>query len=324
MSNKVYACIKLTRNIKGYPFCERMNDAQKKEVRDKIKTAFFDACKDGWEYIDMENADRIYSMSLAERRIISGEFLNGRQGRAVILNGDKTAAVIINGADHIKINVMLPGGDIDKALEIAKETEEKLASLGYAYSEKLGYLTCGVSEIGTGMKASFILHLPAMTDSGAMGEMFERVDRIGLSLRGIDTENRDNGALYRLTSRVTLGVTENDTLTKLTDIANRIEKREESLLKRISENEGILLEDKIMRAYGTLKYARVISSREASSLYSLVRAGMECGIIEDDPTALDGAYFTCRPATLAIECGENNSSAQRDRLRAEKLKASLK
>ena len=319
--NIVSARVCLIRNIKGYPFYHKLDDDKKKEVRDKIKEAFFNAYKDGFRFIDMESADRIYAMSLAEKGIVNGDFLNGRQGRAVILSEDNTAALIINADDHINIRVTLP--DINKALEKAKEIEEKLAALEYAYSDKLGYLTADVKNLGTAMKASLVMHLPAITDSGAVGEVYERIDRLGLNIRAFNSDGRSADGLYRLSNRVTLGVNEADIIGRLTDIAKGIVKTEDSLLSRLKEKEGVLMEDKIMRACGTLKYAKVLSARELPALYSLIRTGFECEILDTDIQKLDGAYFSCRPATIALECGEDNSALKRDMKRAEKIKNAI-
>ena len=319
--NIVYARVCLMRNLKDHHFCDKLSDEEKKQVRDKIKEAFFNAYKDGFEYIDMESADRIYAMSLAEKGVINGDFLNGRQGRAVILSRDESAAVIINGSDHISIRVTLP--DINDALARAKEIEEKLAVLNYAYSEKLGYLTADVKNLGTAMKASVIMHLPAVTDSGAVGEVYERIDRLGLNIRAFNSDGRSADGLYRLSNRVTLGIAEGDIIARLTDIASGIAKTEDSLLTRTAQKEGVLMEDKILRAYGTVNYAKVLSAREMPSLYSLIRIGYERGIIEGDAKKLDKAYLTCRPATIALECGEDNSALKRDMKRAEKIKAAI-
>lgn len=304
--NQVNAVVSFVRNLKEYPFTGRMTDAQKKELTDKIKAEFIKDNSD-YEFIDLANADRLKCLALTEKGLMD----EGFRGSAVIVNNERTVAILINGEDHLQINCI--DTDINKAYEKAKELEKKLASLyGFAYSEKLGYLTASPVNLGTGMHGSITMHLPGITHTRMLSSLVRHIENLGLTI-----DNQGN--LFRISNRVTLGVAENDILERLTKVAAHIEKQEDKLIADIRKSQGIALEDRIFRAVGVMSNARLISSDEMSSVYNLCRTGIELGLIDKDLTALDKLYAACRPATLSINDNADTVTL-REKLRAEKCR----
>ncbi len=320
--------IRFARNLKEYPFGERMTAAQKKELCLKVKEAFFSAnasMKKEYDYIDLEKADRIDLLSLAETNKISPQFVAAKES-ALILSKEGGVSIMINEEDHLRIQVILPGFALEEAYEKAVLIERLLnEKLQFAYSEKLGYLTACPTNLGTGMRASLMVHLPAITEAGAVNGLITEADKAGVLVRGANGEgSKAQGALFQLSNRATLGVTNKEIIKRITEVATQIAAQEEKLLERLYKAQGIGMEDKIMRAYGTLKNARLLSAEEFISLYSNVRIGAYLNLVDVAPESLDKLYFSCRPATVASRHGKELSAVQRDKVRAEICREALK
>lgn len=319
--------IRFARNLKEYPFGERMTSAQKKELCGKVKKAFFGAnssMKKEYDYIDLEKADRIDLLSLAETNKISPQFVSMKDS-ALILSKDGAVSIMINEEDHLRIQVILPGLALKEAYEKAVLIEKLLSEkLQFAYSEKLGYLTACPTNLGTGMRASLMLHLPAISEAGAVNSLVNEADKAGILVRGANGEgSKAQGALFQLSNRATLGVTEKEITERLTEVASQIVKQEEKLFDKLKKAQGVVMEDKIMRAYGSLKYARLLSADEFISLYSLARMGVYLKLTDTKLDVLDKLYFSCRPATVASNYGKDMSAHQRDIKRAQLCREAL-
>ena len=311
--------IRFARNLKEYPFGERMTSAQKKELCGKVKEAFFGAnssMKKEYEYIDLEKADRI--------DLLSPQFVSMKDS-ALILSKYGAVSIMINEEDHLRIQVILPGLALKEAYEKAVLIEKLLSEkLQFAYSEKLGYLTACPTNLGTGMRASLMLHLPAISEAGAVNSLVNEADKAGILVRGANGEgSKAQGALFQLSNRATLGVTEKEITERLTEVASQIVKQEEKLFDKLKKAQGVVMEDKIMRAYGSLKYARLLSADEFISLYSLARMGVYLKLTDTKLDVLDKLYFSCRPATVASKFGKDMSAHQRDIKRAELCREAL-
>ena len=320
--------IRFARNLKEYPFGDRMTDKQRTELRDRVKEAFFSAgrfMKKDYDFIDMDSIEKIHALALAESGKISPEFINSKKGRGLILKKDGSASVMINEEDHIRIRVCEQGLNLKNALEKAREIERLLAEkLGFAYSEKLGYLTTCPANVGTGMRASVVMHLPAIARTGAIGSLIRESDRAGVTVAGADgTGSNPAGSLYRLSNRLTLGVTEAETVERIENAARETAKQEEKILKRLYESQGLRMEDRIMRSYAALKNARLMSYEEFTAHYTNCRIGVEAGILDADLEKLDRLFTECRPASVSSESGKEISSFERDRIRAEKCRREL-
>jgi len=304
--NQVNTVVSFLRNLKDYPFTGRMTDGQKKELSDKLKNEFASA-KDGYEFIDLSGNDRLKCLSLTEKGLME----DGFRGNAVIINREQTVAILINGEDHLQINCL--GTSLEEAYGKAKEIEKELASLfGFAYSEKLGYLTASPVNLGTGMHCYITMHLPGVTRTRSLGSLVRHIENLGLTIES-------QGNLFSISNRVTLGVAENDIMERLTKVASHIEKQEDKLIADIQKTQGVALEDRIFRAVGVMENARLISADEMSSIYDLCRTGIELGLIDKSLAELDKLYNDCRPATLSLN--ENaDTVALREKLRADKCR----
>lgn len=275
--------IRLARNIKGIPFPCRMNDTAKQEFLGNVKNIFCSANINSGgvlKYIDMDTVPEEELMAMVERHIISPDFAKKKGPRGLVISEDETVSIMLLEEDHIRIQVLLGGMELNKAYEIALEVETLFSqNLQIAFDNQLGYLTQCPTNLGTGLRASLMLHLPVLESFNGISSLAESVSKIGLTVRGMYGEgSRSHGGLYQLSNQVTLGISEKAAIENLTAIANQIAQKEYSARDEMDKS---ALADSVYRAFGTLKYARKISSDEAIKLLSLVKLGVSVGIINE-------------------------------------------
>ena len=317
MKNAVSTRIRFARNIAGVKFLSSMTPEEKRELLLRIKD---EAKKTGeFDFIDMSALSDIRAGELVEKHLISPEFAENRENCGVLLGKDGVTSIMINEEDHLRIQVIMPGFCLKEAFEKAKALDEKLdAALNFAYSEEFGYLTHCPSNIGTGMRASVMLHLPALTETGAIGRLPSVLSQNGLTVRGLYGEGtRAGGAVYQISNRVSLGISEEEIIERLETMVKKIEESETALSKQLFENDS--MSDRVSRAMGILKYSRQISSSEAIKLLSDVRFGVEAGVIDADTNVIDRLSYEIQPCGMELEADGKN----RDIVRAEKIRNAL-
>lgn len=315
--------IHLARNIKQFPFPASLSMQDKLKVNAIIKNAT-DELKDySFNYYEMKTLSQAEVVSLAERHLVSPEFASSRDGRALLLTEDEAVSVMLNEEDHIRLQVMYAGFALDEAYRTADKIDSQLSSkLRFAFDDRLGYLTQDPTALGTGMKASVVLHLPALVSSSQITKLITTVSKLGLSLRGSYGEGAAaKGDLFRLSNTITLGISEKAAIENLKSIALQIAAQE-----RVAR-EGIfkapVTEDRIFRAYGVLKYARMIDTSEFMELISLVRLGAVKGIINMDCAQIEALMIHMQPATISLSVDRPLDRIERDKLRAQTVRHSL-
>lgn len=318
--------IRLARNLSDFPFPCRLNLSQKRAVLEKVKSVFFDPYpehKEAYDYISMENLSQLQAVSLAEKRLISPEFTAQREGRGLILKRDESVAIMLNEEDHTRIQVMCPGLQLQEAYRIADELDRKLERhLVFGFHTKLGYLTQCPTNIGTGMRASVMLHIPALQKQGQLSHLANNITKLGLTLRGAYGESSEGrGAFYQLSNQVTLGIAEEAAIENLRNITLQLAERERESRKILSEN--ILFQDQLWRAKGILSNARQLSSEEFIGLVSDLKTGIALRYYDLDERAVNEALALVQPATLLTGAGGELSAQQRDILRAQIVREKL-
>ena len=316
--------IRLARNLNGYPFPHLMSQAQMKEVNEKVRDALIGgntALRDRFRYIEAEKLSPVELASLAGRHLISPEFAGKPDGRAILLMDDESVCIMLNEEDHVRIQVMGSGMQLEKAYDMADKIDSILdETLNFAFDEELGYLTYCPTNLGTGMRASLMLHLPASEADGTLRRIAASLGKVGATIRGSYGEgSQSTGAMYQISNQVTLGISEKDTVSNLTDIANQIISLEKKSRGQLMSSESY--QDTVWRALGILKTARVMSSSEFASLYSALRVGVAEGLVKGMTLGqLSEAYESVQPARLMEQYGENMNATQRDKKRAEILR----
>lgn len=316
--------IRLARNIKGIPFTGRMTVEQKKAVCTKVKEVASAIPGYKFDYIDMENVTAIQAGSMVEEHLISVEFANNREGEGLLLDRKHNVSVMINEEDHLRIQVLGRGEKLATLYETASEIDDALdEKLHFAFSEKLGYLTHCPTNLGTGLRASVMMHLPALHESGLINKIINTVSQVGLTVRGMYGEGSEPaGCVYQVSNQITLGISEKDTIERLEDIVRQIARNEAALREKMLEN--ISIEDRVFRSYGIACEARIMSSQEFMKLMSDIRLGIEGGLLNLDTKVLDELCIKVQPYTLMLYGGEGMEIRQRDIKRAEIVRDKLK
>ncbi len=301
--------VRLARNLDSYPFPCRISEKQQAEINDKVKSILLTHDTFGFRYIDMSSLSDIEALSLAEKRLVSPDFIKNRQGRALILSEDETVSIMLGEEDHIRIQVMRAGFELAECYETADKVDRILDThLRYAFDEKLGFLTECPTNLGTGLRASVMMHLPAAQEAGVLSQIMATVAKIGLTIRGTYGEGSSPlGAMYQLSNQVTLDISEQSAINNLKSISAQIMEQERTYRDAMVKN--ITAEDKINRAYGTLKHSRVMDAKESISLLSAVRLGAATGLLNQiDLGDINGLCIDTQPASLSLVTGAQASS----------------
>lgn len=315
--------IHLARNIRNYPFPGRLTLPEKLKVDSIIKEAADTIDGYTFNYAEMKTLSQSEVVSLAERHLVSPEFASSRDGRALLLTEDEAVSIMLNEEDHIRLQVMYAGFALDEAYRTAAAIENSLShQLDFAFDERLGYLTQDPTALGTGMKASVVLHLPALVSTSQITKIITMVSKLGLSLRGSYGEGAAaKGDMFRLSNTITLGISEKAAIENLKSIALQIAAQERAAREELFK--APVTEDRIYRAYGVLKYARMIDTSEFMDLISLVRLGAVKGLINMECSRIEALMIHMQPATISLSVDRPLDRIERDKLRAMLVRQSL-
>ncbi|WP_405339911.1 protein arginine kinase [Ruminococcus sp.] len=327
MSNVVITTrVRLARNLKNYPFPCKLSAQGREEVIEKVRDAVKNSnsvLADDFSFIKMSEVDPRRSVSLVEKRLVSPEFISDNTGRALLLSSDESLSIMINEEDHIRLQVITKGLSLEQAYDTADKLDTLLdENLDFAFDEKLGYLTQCPTNLGTGMRASVMLHLPALEKSRAISRIAGNLSKLGLTIRGAHGEGTEpKGALYQLSNQVTLGISEQAAIENLKNITLQLVAQEEQARERLCQSVDV--QDTIARSMGILKYAKLISHDEALKLLSNVRLGAIAGLLDADVEAIDRLMTDVEPATLSVNAGKNLTPQERDTERAKLIQRVL-
>lgn len=317
--------VRLARNIKEFPFKIRMSKVQKEKMLEKIKF-ITPQIGYGLKFMYLKDMDDITKMSLVEKNIISPELALAEDDEAVLINDEENICIMLNEEDHIRLQVFTSGLDLQNTLNLAVEIDNKLDELlGFSCNEKYGYLTACPTNVGTGLRASVMVHLPALKITGNLSKILHIVNNFGMTIRGMYGEDsQSKGDIYQISNIQTLGMDEKEIILNLENITKKVVEQERLARKYLAKN-GIELEDKVYRSYGILTNARKLNSDECSNLLSNVKLGTDLGIITelDDLTVKKMMLYT-KPANLQKFLGKMLEANQRDIKRAEIIKQIIK
>ena len=312
--------VRFARNIKDYPFSPLLDETGASEIISKVRDAL-----GGFNLIDMRSKTQLERSSFVEKHLISPNFASSAAPGALFLDNKETNAVMVCEEDHIRIQSIFPGLALKEAYEAACLIDDKIdACVTYAYDEKLGYLTHCPTNLGTGMRASVMMFLPALTTTKLLNRYASQLEKLGMTLRGIYGEGSNSEAyVYQLSNSVTMGITEDETISKLENIINQLTESERKAREKLKEQNYDRICDKVYRSMGILKSAYMMSSKEFLTLFADVKLGCSLGMIDGvDDTALSKLFISAMPATLVLnEDGEARSDTERDKLRAKFIKA---
>lgn len=321
--------VRLARNIGAYPFPSKMNDPQYEEVLEKVRLAVMedsDAKEFKYKFFDMQKMNKEEKQVLVEKQLISPELAVKKHPCGALVNADETVSIMVNEEDHIRIQCLLFGMRIDRAKDICFAIDKMLEKyFDFAFSAQFGYLTSCPTNIGTAIRASVLMHLPAMTMCNNIPKLLETLSKLGITVRGIFGEHTQaKGNLFQISNQVTLGQTEDEIVASLKNVISQVKESENSLRNEVRMQNRADFDDSVFRAYGVLTNARKISADESLGLISMVRMGADMGIIDEvKMNTLNKMMYLVQPAIMRKYMGSNDP-ANNDILRATMIREHLK
>lgn len=320
--------IRLARNIAGFAFLPCLAVESQRQLQDRIKDVLLDIdLGEKVFYIDIDHASKVERTLLTERHLISRRHATGNGPRGVVIAEDEAFTAMINEEDHLRIQVYASGLQLHACWQRINRIDDAIEQkLEYAFDKKLGYLTACPTNLGTGIRVSVMLHLPALKMTGQFDKFISAARDCNLAVRGLFGEGTDaTGDFFQLSNQVTLGVSEQQIVDEFTDnIVPRIIDYEIQARKTLLDKKPHALDDKIQRAIGVLRSACLISSQEALFLLSNVRLGINLGRIKDIPlSTVNELFMLTQPAHLQLRAGKMLDPDQRDTLRAEIIRNKL-
>lgn len=317
---------RLARNVEGFPFHGRASEEQRRELVARLLGALEAASLDAFHYLDLDESESLERLLLVERHLISKELAAGEGPRGVAFEADEVRSLLLNEEDHLRLQVLRPGLDLERTYEEVSALDDALERrLDYAFSSQYGYLTACPSNVGTGLRVSLMVHLPALGFMKQMEKVFQAISKIGLAVRGLYGEGTQAlGDFYQISNQVTLGRTEKDLLDDLSRAIPKIVEYERRTRETWLSEDRNLLEDRVMRAYGMLSHTRRISSEEMMDHLSAVRMGLALSVLErPDLSTVNELFFLSQPAHLQMLRGQKLGPVERDVARAAFLRDRL-
>lgn len=307
--------VSLTRNIVGYPFASGLSEKDKYEIAHKV-IAGLDSCPFKLNCIDMADLPQYFSVSFAEKHLISPSFTAAVPGRVLLLSDEENISIMLCEDDHIAVNSICAGFSLDKAYTDLNSIDCCLEKkIPFAFDEHLGYLTQNPSVLGTAMIPSVMLHLPALANSWELIRLAPILSELGFTLNGSFGEGMNSkGDMYILSNTVTLGISEKDAINNLKAFTLQIATKERAAREQLIKDASFA--EKIHRAYGILNTADSITSDDMMSLMSLVRIGSSTQMLPVRTETVNELLVMLQPATLNAGYDTNMSSTARDALRA--------
>ncbi len=318
--------IRLARNIAEIPFKIRETQQDKNKLLEKIKY-ITPSIGYGLKFLYMKDIDDITKMSLVEKHIISPDIgISKDESSAILINEEENICIMINEEDHIRIQIFTSGLELKQTMNLAIEIDENLDKLlHYAHSEEYGYLTACPTNIGTGLRASVMVSLPALKITGNLSKVLHIVNNFGMTIRGIyGEESESKGDIYQISNNQTLGITEKEIIANLENITKKVIEQERLARKFLAKN-SIELEDRVYRAYGILANAKKMSSDECVNLLADIKLGTDLGIIQElNDSKVKKLELYTKPANLQKYIGEILNRHNRDIKRSEIIKQIIK
>lgn len=321
--------IRLARNLEYYPFAGKLRDDQAEVLVDEVKgiaTILSDDTTRKYYACNISTLSEIDKSAMVERHIVSPLLATKEQTTGLILSDDETISVMINEEDHVRIQAIVGGMNLEEAYEEASKVDDiAYEKLHFAFDDKFGYLTECPTNAGTGMRASCMLFLPALSSARMIQNLIEEVGKYGMTIRGIYGEgSKSQGNMYQVSNQKTLGNSEVEIIENMKRIVTQVvcqERRRREYMLSVNSDE---LQDQVYRTYGILKYARQINSDDAMTLLSQLKFGADCNLIRfDREFNIHKLMMGVQPGSLQWNIGKTVGSASRDQARADYIRKEL-
>ncbi|PYJ85562.1 MAG: protein arginine kinase [Verrucomicrobia bacterium] len=320
--------VRLARNLKDFPFPGWAKKADRVKALEAIRLAVESLPQMSGAFSEsMDNLSAMDKQILVERHLISREHAAKGVGSGLVLNKEESLCVMINEEDHLRMQALRPGLQLRSAWLAIDQVDTILEKrLDYAFSNDLGYLTACPTNIGTGIRVSAMLHLPALVLSEQINQIIQAVNKLGLAVRGLYGEGTEAlGNVFQVSNQMTLGEAETDIVERLNKVLTQLIEHEENARGSLLEKKPKMVFNHIGRAYGILANAHSISSKETMNLLSLMRLGIDLGMLPGvERSLVDELFILTQPAHLQQQLSEKLSAEERDLLRADMLRERLR
>ena len=312
--------IRLARNLVGFPFPTRATEQDRRLVRDTVQQAATELFSENdYFFVNLQTLSPLDREYLLERQLISRELIETERTHAAIIDRQERFCVMVNEEDHLRIHATASGLVPKKVWEQLDKIDDQLAGkLDYVFHEKYGFLTSCVTNAGTGMRVSMMLHLPALMAINEMDKVLRSLQKANLTVRGLYGEGSQIfGDLYQMSNRVTLGKSETEMITKMTDLIPQIVAYERQARDFLLKNRREIILDRCSRALGVLRTARTIGCMETINHLSSLRLGIHTGLLENiDIAKVNALFLHSQPAHLQKMHGADTPQADQDVVRA--------
>jgi protein arginine kinase len=321
--------IRIARNIRSFSFPMLASNEQSKEVLGQV-TEVLDLDElntiSKFEMISLADLNELEKKVLVEKHLISPNLANESRNGAVILSENEAISIMVNEEDHLRIQCMHPGFQIREAWDIANQIDDVFESkVNYAFDEKRGFLTSCPTNIGTGIRASVMIHLPALVITQQINRILSAITQVGLAVRGLYGEGSEAiGNLFQISNQITLGQSEEEIIDNLYSVAKQIIEHERSARAKLLDESRTRIIDRVRRSYGILSHAAIMDSKEAAQRLSDVRLGIDLGLINELPAnIMNELMVMTQPGFLQQFAGGKLSADERDIRRAEMIRERL-
>src|SRR5450432_4632100 len=320
--------VRLARNLRQRAFPGWAKKAERMQILELIKPRVEELpeMQDSFSEL-LQDLSALEKQVLVERHLISREHAAKSVGSAVVMNRRQTLSIMVNEEDHLRMQSIRSGLQLKQAFKLVDKIDSALESkLEFAYDQRLGYLTACPTNVGTGMRASAMLHLPGLVLSELINQVIQAVSKIGLAVRGLYGEGTEAmGNLFQISNQTTLGEKEDEIISRLSKVIETIIEKEHDARQMLIQKKADTLWDQIGRAYGVLTYAHAMTSKEALNLLSIMKLGIDLGAFpEDRRLPVDELFIDTQPAHLQKTSQQKLNAEERDFLRAQIIRDRLK
>lgn len=316
--------IRVARNLEDYKFPQMMSIEESEKLTQEVLNTMKDLSHNGnYKFIKISNLEPLERMIFIEEHLISPGLIQRPAQGSFLLREDENITIMINEEDHLRIQVLLPGLNFEEGWDLCNEIDDFLeGTLNFAFHEDFGYLTSCPTNVGTGLRASAMVHIPSLVITGYINSLVQGLNKIGLAVRGIHGEGtKAIGNLYQISNQTTLGEEEEETIEKLKNVIYQIINKERDVRNNLIGRRKNEIEDKVFRSLGILKYSRLMTSREAMAHLSNVRLGKEMGIINDvDYNKITKLMIQIQPASIQKNVDKELTKEERDARRADLIR----
>ncbi|MGZ7445895.1 protein arginine kinase [Paenibacillus sp. TH7-28] len=318
--------VRIARNLQHQPFPMLSTNQQSEEVLEQLQTVLSDERLKSYGKLHpvlLADLDDLDKRVLVEKHLISPNLANESRNGAVFISEDESLSIMVNEEDHLRIQCLYPGFQVQEAWEKATAIDDIFeAHVDYAFDDRRGYLTSCPTNVGTGLRASVMMHLPALVLTQQINRILSAVSQVGLTVRGIYGEGSEaTGNLFQISNQITLGQSEAEIIENLYGVVLQIIQHEKTAREKLIGESRLRMMDRVMRSYGILSHAAIIDSKEAAQRLSDVRLGVDLGLIDSVPTeVLNELNVLTQPGFLQKKFSGSMSPAERDMYRAKLIR----